>query len=128
LEEGLFGEKLKIAFKKSIMIKIRDFSPNLGKLLNMICHRLILYVNEYEYGEKIQDFKYKAITNASNTHFHKLISNLQRTKKKEFHTYMETVEYLIEEMDDNAKQLLKIGSLIGTGPKPSFGLGLYENH
>lgn len=105
------------------MIKTGDFPPDLEKLLNMIRHRLILYVNEYGDGEKVPDFKCKAITTASNAHFHKLISNSQRTRKKEFHTHTGTVEYLVEEMDGNTKQLLEIGSLIGAGPKPSFGLG-----
>lgn len=125
-EEGLDNEKLKIAFKTPIMIKTGDFPPNMEKLLDMIRHRLILYVNEYGDGEKIPDFKCKATITASNAHFHKLISNSQRTKKKEFHTYTGTVEYLVEEMDSNTKQLLKIGSLIGAGPKPSFGLGFMK--
>lgn len=50
----------------------------------------------------------------------------EELKKKEFHTHTGTVEYFIEEMDGNAKQLLKIGSLIGAGPKPSFGLGFMD--
>jgi len=29
-------------------------------------------------------------------------------------------------MDDQAKKLLKIGELVGAGPKPSFGLGFYR--
>lgn len=125
-EELLFDGKLKIAFKTPIMIKTGDFPPDLEKLLNMIRHRLILYVNEYGDGKNVPDFKCKATITASNAHFHRLISNSQRTKKKEFHTYTGTVEYYVEEMDGNAKQLLKIGSLIGAGPKPSFGLGFIK--
>jgi len=42
------------------------------------------------------------------------------------HVYTGTAEYSIQKIDENAIQLLRIGLLIGAGPKPSFGLGFIK--
>jgi len=58
--------------------------------------------------------------------FHRLKRASQRAGKGEIHAYTGTARYTIGTMDDQAKTLLKIGELIGAGPKPSFGLGFYR--
>ncbi|HLB71726.1 MAG TPA: CRISPR system precrRNA processing endoribonuclease RAMP protein Cas6, partial [Candidatus Methanoperedens sp.] len=114
---------LSIGFETPIMVKTGEFPPTLDKLLSMVRQRLILYVNEYGDGTKIPDFECSAAIESSSVHFHNIKSISMRAGKRDFHTYTGTAEYSIEKMDENALQLLRIGLLIGAGPKPSFGLG-----
>ena len=78
---------------------------------------------EYGDGAKIPDFECSAVVKSSSVHFHNVKSRSMRAGKRDLHTYTGTAEYSIEKIDENAMQLLRIGLLIGTGPKPSFGLG-----
>ncbi len=116
-------DSLSIGFETPIMIKTGGFPPELDKLLSMVRQRLILYVNEYGDGTKIPDFECKSALKSSSSHFHSVKSASQRAGKREFHTYTGTAEYSIERMDENAMQMLRMGLLIGAGPKPSFGFG-----
>jgi CRISPR/Cas system endoribonuclease Cas6 (RAMP superfamily) len=88
--------------------------------------RLILYVNEYGDASQIPGYQCTAWTKTSTMHFHKLKRASQRAGKGEIHAYTGTAQYTVACMDDQAKRLLKIGELIGAGPKPSFGLGFYR--
>ncbi len=117
-------DNLSIGFETPIMVKTGEFPLALNKLLGMIRQRLILYVNEYGDGSKIPDFECNAAIKSSSVHFHNIKSRSMRAGKRDFHTYTGTAEYSIEKIDENAIQLLRIGLLIGAGPKPSFGLGL----
>ncbi len=92
----------------------------------LVRQRLILYVNEYGDGAKIPDFECSAAIESSSVHFHNIKSRSQRAGKRDFFTYTGTAEYSIEKIDENAMQLLRIGLLIGAGPKPSFGLGFLK--
>jgi len=116
-------DKLSIGFKTPIMVKTGKFPPTLDKLIGMIRQRLILYVNEYGDCTKVPDFECSATIKSSSIHFHNVKSRSQRMGKRDFFTYTGTAEYSIEKIDENAMQLLRIGLLIGAGPKPSFGLG-----
>ncbi len=116
-------DDLFIGFETPIMVKTGEFPPSLDKLLSMVRQRLILYVNEYGDGAKIPDFECSAAVKSSSVHFHNVKSRSMRAGKRDFHTYTGTAEYSIEKIDENAMQLLRIGLLIGAGPKPSFGLG-----
>jgi len=119
-------DSLSIGFETPIMVKTGKFPPGLDKLLGMIRQRLILYVNEYGDGAKIPDFECSSAVKSSNVHFHNIKSRSQRDGKRDFFTYTGTAQYSIEKIDKNAIQLLRIGLLIGAGPKPSFGLGFIK--
>ena len=119
-------DRLSIGFETPIMIKTDKFPPGLEKLLGMIRQLLILYVNEYGDGAKIPDFECSASVKSSSVHFHNIKSRSQRDGKRDFFTYTGTAEYSIQKIDENAIQLLRIGLLIGAGPKPSFGLGFIK--
>lgn len=116
-------DTLYVGFKTPIIVKTGEFPPALDKLLSMIRQRLILYVNEYGDSTKVPDFQCSASIKSSRVHFHNLKSRSQRGGKRSFFTYTGSAEYSIEKIDENAIQLLRIGLLIGAGPKPSFGLG-----
>jgi hypothetical protein len=115
-----------IGFEIPMIIKEGVFPPSLDTLLGMVRQRLILYVNEYGDGSKIPDFECASNVKASSMHFHKLKRASQRAGKGEFHAYTGTARYSVNNMDEQAKRLLKIGELIGAGAKPSFGLGFYR--
>ncbi len=117
---------LSVGFDKPMVLKTGTFPPPLDRLIDMARQRLILYVNEYGDGSQIPDFHCTAWTKASTMHFHKLKRASQRAGKGEIHAYTGTAHYKVGTMDEQAMRLLKIGELIGAGPKPSFGLGFYR--
>jgi len=118
--------RLSIGFDRPMVLKTGTFPPPLDKLIDMTRQRLILYVNEYGDGSKIPDFECTSWAKSSSMRFHRLKRASQRAGKGEIHAYTGTARYTIGTMDDQAKTLLKIGELIGAGPKPSFGLGFYR--
>jgi CRISPR/Cas system endoribonuclease Cas6 (RAMP superfamily) len=123
---ALSDSHLSIGFDKPMVMKTGTFPPSLDKLIDMARQRLILYVNGYGDGPVIPDFQCAAWTKSSSMHFHKLKRASQRAGKREIHAYTCMAHYTGGSMNEQAKKLLKIGELIGAGPKPSFGLGFYR--
>jgi CRISPR-associated endoribonuclease Cas6 len=119
-------DHVSIGFETPMVMKTGTFPPTLDRLIDMVRQRLILYVNEYGDGTKIPEFQCTAHTKSSTMHFHRLKRASQRAGKGEIHAYTGTALYKINNIDEEAKRLLKIGELIGAGPKPSFGLGFYS--
>lgn len=120
------GRYVTIGFETPMIIKEGTFPPPLDVLLGMVRQRLILYVNEYGDGSKVPDFVCASSVKASAMHFHRLKRASQRAGKSEFHAYTGTAKYKVNNIDEQALRLLKIGELIGAGAKPSFGLGFFR--
>jgi len=104
----------------------RNFPPSLPELLNKIKHRLIFLVNEYGSGERIGDFSVDSELIEFSHHFHKLYRKSSRSSKDRFMGYTGKLSYKLHKIDQNAKWLLNIGSLIGAGKDLSFGLGMLD--
>lgn len=86
-----------------------------------------MYVNEYGDGKVDSRFECDASVVLSKPHFHVLRSVSSRRGKRSFYAYTGEVVYKINNLDEMSRWLLSVGSLIGAGPKASFGLGFFEN-
>ena len=120
------GGSMLVKFRTPIVIKQGGFPPSLQKLTQMIKQRLILYVNEYGEGRIDSEFECEAEVVLSKPHFHVLRSVSSRSGKRSFYTYTGEVVYRVNTIDEKAKWLLSVGSLIGAGPKSSFGFGFFD--
>jgi len=121
-----FEPVLRVGFRTPFIAKTGEFPPFIDRLLWHIRQRVIYYVNEYGDGGVVPDYSVKGRTLTSRVHFHRLIRASARAGKGMFYGYTGVVDYGIEEMDRNAAWLLSIGSLLGAGPKASFGCGYIQ--
>lgn len=117
---------LTVRFKTPMVLKSGGFPPSLDRLLWMVRQRLILYVNEYGDGARVPSFECISEVLSSNAHFHVLRGVSSRAGARQFYAYTGEVEYRVHELDESARWLLAVGSLIGAGPKASFAMGFFD--
>jgi CRISPR-associated endoribonuclease Cas6 len=94
-------------------------------LLKMIRRRLILFVNEYGSGT-VPDFRIRAEKIEEEWRWHELVHRSRRGGRRKFHGITGYVKYEINDADENAMRLFRIGELIGAGAKASFGFGFFR--
>ncbi len=116
-----FSGKIRVDHITPIDVKI---PVSLKHLIKIIRNRLIHYVNEYGKGE-VPQFNAEDEIIESEWIEHKLYNRSRREGKRAFSGYTGYAVYEAE-LDDNAKKLLSIGTLIGAGAKASFGMGHFR--
>ncbi len=100
------------------------YLPHVALGLSMLGQSGIGSERRYDVNKfKLEEMRCSTAVKSSHVHFHNVKSRSLRAGKRDFHTYTGTAEYSIEKIDENAIRLIRIGLLIGAGPKPSFGLG-----
>lgn len=118
--------KVRVNFCTPIQLPL-GFPPSPEHLLKLIRQRLVMFVNEYGSGEKIQEFKCQGRVNLVAKHYHCLLGYSRRAGKREFwHCWTGVADYTFEELNEVGKWLLGVGKVLGAGAKSSFGMGFLD--
>ena len=126
-EVGIVREDAaKISFRTPLILKSSDFPPAPEKLLELIRSRLILYVNEYGDQTTVAPFMGGGYAIACARHFHVLERRSRRAGASRFEGFTGIANYSFDEVDDVGRWLLRVGSLLGAGPKSAFGCGFFD--
>lgn len=116
-------KKVRVSFRTPIQLPL-GFPPSPEYLLKLIRQRLVMFVNEYGSGERVQEFKCRGEVNLIAKHYHCLPGYSRRAGKREFwYCWTGIADYTFEELDEVGKWLLGVGKVLGAGGKSSFGMG-----
>lgn len=114
-------DEIKIGFRTPFTSK--PFPPPPERLIWLIRHRLIGFVNEYGSGEEVPSFKCEGDIVSYTSHRHELERRSIRSQKTLFRGCTGVLEYKFLQLDDTARWLINLGLILGCGPDSSFGCG-----
>ncbi|MDI6718593.1 MAG: hypothetical protein QMD46_03155 [Methanomicrobiales archaeon] len=117
------GSPVRVGFRTPFIAKTGEFPPAPDRLLWHIRQRIIYNVNEYGDGGELPDFSVSGSILSTTKHFHRLVRASSRTGMGSFYGFTGVVDYAIDNGDGEAEWLFAVGSIIGAGPKASFGCG-----
>ncbi len=104
----------------------KEFPPGPERFLKLVRNRLIRFVNEYGTQEKVPDFIAEGEIEKASRHFHELERKSSRSDKTLFKSHTGIVSYKYSYLNQSARWLLNVATIIGCGPDASFGCGFLE--